>query len=594
MGLAAVWNKLRGKLGVGDQIPFANGASIQQGGLGIEQVCGADYRLRFEQGLNKLYSQGGGNVLAVIKAPRTPISSDNVVDGFYTGCQWQMTNGTTYELRNDTEDNDADWVVVSVVQKDYNYFPTRNSNSTQQSYVESGPGYYDIGAYNEADGWNSFTVLPNSYQINAAKFSTALGLTGTLVANLAGKADFVRLTHQPANAPTYQLSGGDAWDDFNAAFLTVPLLLTRVSSTEWNGPSGSEFYLYFDEIETWSIAYLDSSWTGTGASADTATWVPGAFATGTPVFTAIPKTTGQFALVDDGTNPPVMWQNLGDDTTPEWAVVPDPETGATLRSKLGISTLSGSNTGDETGAGIRSKLGISTLSGSNTGDQNLSSYATTSAVAAGYQPLDSDLTAIAALTTTSTGRALLTESVSQTGTGALVRAASPTFTGTVSAAAITASGTLTCNGNLNLAAPKADGGSDVCILTSGGNLVIERKDWSAGGTSGNITLRTGVSQVAVDRFRVNPFGRILMGATLPTDDGSSAVQITGNLTASGTLRSGPFTVASLPLASTSARSTTWVTNSSVDRTSATIGNVVAGGGSFTVPVTCNGTDWRIL
>lgn len=39
---------------------------------------------------------------------------------------------------------------------------------------------------------------------------------------------------------------------------------------------------------------------------------------------------------------------------------------------------------------------------------DLSGYATTAAVAAGYQPLDSDLTAIAALTTTSFGRALLT------------------------------------------------------------------------------------------------------------------------------------------------------------------------------------------
>lgn len=47
------------------------------------------------------------------------------------------------------------------------------------------------------------------------------------------------------------------------------------------------------------------------------------------------------------------------------------------------------------------------LSGTNSGDQDLSSYATSAAVAAGYQPLDSDLTAIAALTTTSFGRALL-------------------------------------------------------------------------------------------------------------------------------------------------------------------------------------------
>ena len=58
----------------------------------------------------------------------------------------------------------------------------------------------------------------------------------------------------------------------------------------------------------------------------------------------------------------------------------------------------------ETAAQVKSRLD---LSGTNSGDQDLSSYATTAAVAAGYQPLDSDLTAIAALSTTSFGRALL-------------------------------------------------------------------------------------------------------------------------------------------------------------------------------------------
>ena len=43
---------------------------------------------------------------------------------------------------------------------------------------------------------------------------------------------------------------------------------------------------------------------------------------------------------------------------------------------------------------------VANLSGTNTGDQDLSSYATTSAVAAAYQPLDSDLTTIAGLTAT--------------------------------------------------------------------------------------------------------------------------------------------------------------------------------------------------
>lgn len=42
-----------------------------------------------------------------------------------------------------------------------------------------------------------------------------------------------------------------------------------------------------------------------------------------------------------------------------------------LKSALGISTLSGSNTGDEDLTSIKTKLGITTLSGSNTGDQTL-------------------------------------------------------------------------------------------------------------------------------------------------------------------------------------------------------------------------------
>ena len=51
-----------------------------------------------------------------------------------------------------------------------------------------------------------------------------------------------------------------------------------------------------------------------------------------------------------------------------------------------------------------------------------------SSIGTNVQAWDADLDAIAALATTATGRALLTESVAQTGTGALVRATSPTLT----------------------------------------------------------------------------------------------------------------------------------------------------------------------
>jgi hypothetical protein len=86
----------------------------------------------------------------------------------------------------------------------------------------------------------------------------------------------------------------------------------------------------------------------------------------------------------------------------------------------------------------------------------------------GYQPVDSDLTAIAALATTAYGRALLTLAnqaalqsaigtlpvanggtgvTTSTGSGNNVLSASPTFTGTLNAAAISASGTVTLTGS---------------------------------------------------------------------------------------------------------------------------------------------------
>ena len=49
------------------------------------------------------------------------------------------------------------------------------------------------------------------------------------------------------------------------------------------------------------------------------------------------------------------------------------ETTATVLSKLGISVINGSNTGDETATTIKSKLGISVIAGSNTGDETQSS-----------------------------------------------------------------------------------------------------------------------------------------------------------------------------------------------------------------------------
>jgi hypothetical protein len=105
------------------------------------------------------------------------------------------------------------------------------------------------------------------------------------------------------------------------------------------------------------------------------------------------------------------------------------------RTSLGLGTLATQN-GTFSG----------TSSGTNTGDQDLSSYATTSAVAAGYQPLDADLTAIAALTTTSFGRGLLDDADAAAGRTSLGLGTLATQSGTFSG---TSSGTNTGDQDLS-------------------------------------------------------------------------------------------------------------------------------------------------
>jgi len=62
----------------------------------------------------------------------------------------------------------------------------------------------------------------------------------------------------------------------------------------------------------------------------------------------------------------------------------------TAIEKNKLSIISGINTGDETSANIKSKLGITNLSGSNTGDQDVSSFATISNLALKANSIDVD------------------------------------------------------------------------------------------------------------------------------------------------------------------------------------------------------------
>jgi len=105
------------------------------------------------------------------------------------------------------------------------------------------------------------------------------------------------------------------------------------------------------------------------------------------------------------------------------------------RTALGLGTLA-----------TQSGTFSGTSSGTNTGDQDLSSYATTASVAAGYQPLDSDLTAIAALSTVTFGRSALTWADAAAGRTALGLGSLATQSGTFSG---TSSGTNTGDQDLS-------------------------------------------------------------------------------------------------------------------------------------------------
>jgi len=197
----------------------------------------------------------------------------------------------------------------------------------------------------------------------------------------SGKADFVRLTVNPGVSTVvsrYQVGGSLAYDGTPVA--NGPDYLFFVSANLWQNDNANEIGT------TSSLSVSSNKWqlnygTGPGGTwlsvqtiatrPENCTWEAASLEFGDPVLTFTPATvatTGQFALVDDTVNPPVMWQNLGDDTTPDWVPL-------TTATALSAHTTATGNVHGLSGANVRSILGVSTLSGSNTGDQNLAPYA---------------------------------------------------------------------------------------------------------------------------------------------------------------------------------------------------------------------------
>jgi len=234
----------------------------------------------------------------------------------------------------------------------------------------------------------------------------------------------------------------------------------------------------------------------------------------------------------------------------------------------------GAAANDGTGDPIRTAFGkvndnfteiYTANTGVNTGDQNLSAYATTAAVAAGYQPLDSDLTAIAALTTTAYGRALLSTADAPTLRTAigLGQTDAPTFLGL----ALTG----TTNQLLKINADYWFGtdtsqvylynsgrASPVVSLNNGSNIAM-RYDWglawTAGASTGSLDLilqRDGAAGILAQRngtaaqaFRVyHTFPGTTANEWFEIDWKSTAntVQLGTNRGATGTRRAMHFTI----------------------------------------------------
>jgi hypothetical protein len=181
----------------------------------------------------------------------------------------------------------------------------------------------------------------------------------------------------------------------------------------------------------------------------------------------------------------------------------------------------GAAANDGTGDPIRTAFGkvndnfteiYTANTGVNTGDQNLAAYATTAAVAAGYQPLDSDLTAIAALTTTAYGRALLSTADAPTLRTAigLGQTDAPTFLAQ-SLTGQSLTGTQATN-LLDLATTWDTTGTPTAIKVNATNT-----------NSNPATKFIDLQLSTVSKFRVGKGGNIFSGANAVTADGGTGV-----------------------------------------------------------------------
>lgn len=153
---------------------------------------------------------------------------------------------------------------------------------------------------------------------------------------------------------------------------------------------------------------------------------------------------------------------------------------------------------------------------------------------------------------------------------------------------IDTSGAITAFGGYYVNVP-ASSSNNIRPLQHGNSFL--RFSAPASGIPGNNTTLEGWDSVFLNastgnvRLRIGGVDRLVLTNTDLT--------LTGNLTASGTVRLGTFTVGTLPSAAANTRARAFVTDSNLSFNSTNLGATVTAGGSTLVPVFSNGTNWVI-
>ena len=170
-----------------------------------------------------------------------------------------------------------------------------------------------------------------------------------------------------------------------------------------------------------------------------------------------------------------------------------PETKATILTKLGITVLSGSNTGDETRNSILLKLGISNITGSNTGDETSATIISK----LGYTPANA-----ANITGSNTGDETTASIKSKLGITTL----SGSNTGDETAASIVSKlGYTPANASVTTAFPKRSDGTAINFIWSG---------------QGQLAYYWGSSD-GVNNYPVAPANMTVGGANYATNAGNA-------------------------------------------------------------------------